>query len=379
MSSARIADPVRIGIVGCGNVMDGAYMPVIERLKHEGKARVTGASHSSQARCRALLKKWQIPKYYESYQELCRAPDVDLVVVLTPMKQHGEIAMAALRAGKHVLVEKPLAASLSEAKRVIAAARQARRHLVVAPFVALSPTFGIIRQRLNAGNIGKVCLARARYGWAGPDWSQWFYRAGGGPIFDLAVYCLTSLTGLLGPVKRVTAMMGTAQPKRRIKGRTIRVEVEDGAQILLDFGEAVFASVTSGFTMQKYRSPALELYGTEGTIQLMGDDWAPEGYELWQNSLGSWQTYADTDPHWQWTHGLVHLVECIRTGARPAVAPAHALHVLEVMLAARQSARTGRVRRVHSRFVLAAARGMRGSAEGRDQTAHRVHDRRRES
>ena len=360
---------IGIGIVGCGNVMDGAYMPVIDRLQHQGKARLVGVTHSSRAGCRALLRKWQIPKYFNSLTELCESPDIDLVVVLTPMQQHAAMARAALNGGKHVLVEKPLALGLADARRLLALAKRARRHLVCAPFVALSPTFNLMRPRIVDGDIGKVCLARARYGWAGPDWSEWFYQRGGGPIFDLAVYSLTSLTALLGPVRRVTAMTGIAQPQRKVRGRTFKVTVADNAQILLDFGRSVFATVTSGFTMQKYRSPALELYGTEGTLQLLGDDWAPAGYELWRNQIGAWQVYGETDPHWQWTHGLVHIVECLRRGTRPEVRPAHAFHVLEVMLAAHAAGRTGRAQLIRSRFRLPPPRDSSQPAD-----AHRVHN-----
>ncbi len=151
--------------------------------------------------------------------------------------------------------------------------------------MTLSPTYQVIRERVRHGDVGKVCLARARYGWAGPDWSNWFYRAGGGPIFDLAVYSITSLTGILGPAKRVMAMTASAQPSRVVNGKKVKVEVEDNVQIILDFGDAVLAVVTSGFTMQKYRSPAFELYGTQGTIQMLGDDWTPEGYEIWRTTF----------------------------------------------------------------------------------------------
>lgn len=374
-TASSVALPrVRLGIVGCGNVMDGAYMPLIQRLEHKGYVSVAGASHTSEARCRHLLDKWDIPKYYPSYQALCEAPEVDLVVVLTSMKDHGAIALEALRRGKHVLVEKPMAVSLEEAKMLMVEAVGSSRYLVSAPFVTLSPTFDIIRNRVVSGDIGKVCLARARYGWSGPDWSAWFYQPGCGPIFDLAVYSITSLTGVLGPVKRVMAMVGTAQSERLINGRPIRVETEDNAQILLDFGDAVFASVTTGFTMQKYQSPALELYGTTGTIQMLGDDWAPEGYELWQNDIGAWQKYYETDPHWQWTEGLKHLVECIREGRRPTVKPEHAYHVLEVMIAAQASGRMGQSQEIQSTFVL--EEPTRVSADA--HSGHRVHDRRRE-
>ena len=365
---------IRLGIVGCGNVMDGAYMPLIQRLQLKGLVSVSGASHTSETRAKTTLEKWSIPRYYPSYQALCHAPDVDLVLILTSMKEHGAIALEALTAGKHVLVEKPMAVSLEEAKALVAAARESSRYLVSAPFVTLSPTFGIMRKRIDNGDVGKVCLARARYGWAGPDWSAWFYQPGSGPIFDLAVYSITSLTGLLGPVKRVMAMTGTAQPERLVNGQPIKVEIEDNAQILLDFGDSVFATVTSGFTMQKYQSPGLELYGTTGTMQMLGDDWAPEGYEIWQNDVGAWQKYYETDPHWQWTAGLNHLVECIHEQKRPAITPEHAYHVLEIMIAAQISGKTGQRREIESTFALEKAQ-----ADDRETEAgHRIHDRRRE-
>ncbi len=344
-------------------------MPVVERLAQQGKARLIGVTHSSRGGCRALLKKWRVPKYFNTPEELCAADEVDLVVVLTPMTLHGAMARTALAAHKHVLVEKPLALTLPEARRLIAMAKLARRHLMCAPFVTLSPTFNLIRQRLAFGDIGKVCLARARYGWAGPDWSEWFYQRGGGPIFDLAVYNLTSLTALLGPARRVAAMTGIAQPLRKVRGRIIKAQVEDNAQITLDFGRNVFATVTSGFTMQKYRSPGLEFYGTEGTLQMLGDDWAPDGYEIWRNDVGAWQVYGETDPHWQWTQGLVHLVDCLLRRERPAVRPEHALHVLEIMLAAQRASRTGRAQRIHTRFTLPPPRA------DTHRDAHRIHNR----
>ena len=370
MKRRTAAKPVGLGIVGCGNAMDGAYMPVVDRLQQQGKARLIGVTHTSRRGARAVMRKWRIPKYFDTLEALLAAPDIDVVVVLTPMRQHAAIAAAALGAGKHVLVEKPMAVALADARALLTAAKRARRHLVCAPFVTLSPTFNLIRARLEAGDIGKVCLARARYGWAGPDWSEWFYQRGGGPIFDLAVYNLTSLTALLGPVRRVSAMTGIAQPLRRVRGRMIRARVEDNVQIMLDFGRSVFATVTSGFTMQKYRSPGLELYGTEGTLQLMGDDWAPDGYELWRNDIGAWQVFGETDPHWQWTQGLVHLVDCLRHHRRPDVRPEHAFHVLEVMLAAQEAGRTGRAQRIASRFRMPP---LRATAAGAD--AHRIHNR----
>jgi predicted dehydrogenase len=191
-------------------------------------------------------------------------------------------------------------------------------------------------------------------------------------LFDLGVYNVTSLTGFIGPAKRVTALTGVAIPERVIEGQRVEVEAEDNAHVLIDFGESVFAVVTTGFTMQKYRCPAIEIYGSEGTIQMMGDDWDPEGYELWQNKVGAWQIFEETDPNWPWTDGLHHLVECIEQGQRPIITPEHAYHVLEIMLKAQQSGREGQAKVIESTFTPPRFAGLE-EAEGK--AAHLIHDR----
>jgi predicted dehydrogenase len=267
------------------------------------------------------------------------------------MPEHSLVARAGLEAGKHVLVEKPMAVSLAEAANLVEIAKGSPGYLVPAPHVILSPTYQTMWRRIHRGDIGKVLMARARYGWAGPSWGKWFYQPGGGSMFDLGVYNVISLTGWLGPVKRVTAMVGTVIPERIVDGELMKIEADDTAHILLDFGGAVFAVVTTGFTMQRYRSPAIELYGSEGTIQMMGDDWRPRGYELWQNDAGAWQIFEDTDIYWQWTDGLRHLVECINSGTRPIITPEHGYHALEIMLKAQEAGRDGQAKEIESTFT----------------------------
>ncbi len=362
---------VRLGIIGCGNVLS-AYRAAIDKLRARGLAEVLLACGRESQRA-AACAELHIEHFTTNEKEVTDSPDVDLVLILTSMPHHGHLARAALEAGKHVLVEKPLATDLGEAATLVQLATRSPGHLVCAPFTILSPTFQTMAHRISRGDIGKPCSARARYGWSGPWWSEWFYKPGGGCLFDLGVYCVTSLTGLLGPARRVMAMTGVAISQREVNGQTIDVEAEDNAQVLLDFGEGAFAVVTSGFTMQQYRTPALEVYGTTGTIQMLGDDWDPDGYELWQNSAGAWQLFKETDPNWSWTDGLRHLVECIRDGTKPLVPPSHALHVFEIMLKAQQSGREGRALAIDSTFTRPAF-----AEEVRKEAAHLVHDRARE-
>jgi predicted dehydrogenase len=330
--------------------MQDGYLPIVRDLQAQGLAELRMACDTDPSRA-ALVQDLGIPAFTTDHHILLAADELDLVLILTPPAFHAPIATAALQAGKHVLLEKPMALTLTDAAALVALAARSAGLLLSAPHIILSPTYQQIGRQLRQGAIGPVFTARGICGHGGPDWSAWYYQAGGGgPLFDLAVYNITSLTGWLGPVQRVTAYTGIAIPERQIGTNRIPVTTEDNLQILLDFGKAVFACVTSSFTIQQYRDATLELYGTQGTIRLQGDDWAPNGYDLWQNETAQWEHVAETAPTWSYLDGIRHLVECIRTGTRPQITPEHAYHVLEVLLKAREASQTGQSQAITSSF-----------------------------
>jgi predicted dehydrogenase len=339
-----------IGVLGLGSVFSGPYAALITKLEQEGRVRLTAGYDPDPDKRSVAADRFGIDTSADRPEDLIGRDDLDIVLVLTSMNQHGSLARASLEAGKHVLVEKPMSTSIEEAQALLEAAAAAPGQLVCAPHIVLSPTYREMHRRVRDGEIGDLHLARARYGWSGPWWGRWFYESGGGALFDLGVYNLTSLCGFFGPVQRVTAMVGTAIPKREINGELVTVRADDNAQITLDFGQARFATITTGFTMQQYRSPAIELYGATGVLQMLGDDWAPNGFEQWSNGRGSWEVFGERDPNWPWTDGLRHLVDSVENGTPTVTRPEHAFHALEVMLAAKRSAAEGRVIEVTSPF-----------------------------
>jgi predicted dehydrogenase len=341
---------LRLGVLGLGSVFIGPYRQLIRQLEAAGAARITAVFDVNAEKTAAVASTQPGIATPASAAALIDRADVDVVLVLTSMNEHAHLSRAALLAGKHVLVEKPMATDLAAAHALLQVARNARGLLVCAPHVVLSPTYRQMHAAVAAGEIGRLVLARARYGWSGPWWGQWFYQPGGGALFDLGVYNLTSLCGFFGPVRRVGAMVGTAIPRRMAEGREIEVKADDNAQVMLDFGDSRFAAITTGFTMQKYRSPAVELYGTDGVLQMRGDDWAPQGFEHWSNARETWELHEESDPQWPWTVGLKHLIECVERGVRPVNRPEHALHCLEVMLGAQTSSREGRFVTIESDF-----------------------------
>ena len=341
---------VGLGVLGCGSVFAGPYRAMIERLRATGRIEVRAVYDPDDRKRRGAAAHFGVDSEAADAAAVVESDGVDAVLVLTSMNEHGPLAALALETGKHVLVEKPMATSLEEAGRLVELGAKGPGLLVCAPHILLSPTFRAIHGAVRAGTVGRLLTARARYGWAGPWWGEWFYEPGGGSLFDLGIYNVTSLCALFGPARRVTALVGVVVPEREVNGRTIPVQADDNAHVLIDFGDARFAAVTTGFTMQKYRSPAIELYGSEGTIQLLGDDWAPEGWELWRNDEASWRLYPETDPHWQWTDGLRHLVDCVEQGRPTVTRPEHAYHALEIVLAAQAAARDGVTKEIESDF-----------------------------
>jgi predicted dehydrogenase len=357
-----------VGAIGCGDVLR-AYVEHLEALQGRGVAELTAACETKKGPSGSVIPECYAERVEADPESVIWSKKTELVLILGPMQEHGTMAKEALMAGKHVLVEKPMGATLAEAAELVEMAKTSKGYLICPPSVILSPTYQAISKHIADGDIGRILTARARYGWSDGWWGHWFFRGAEGVIKDLAVYNITSLTGLMGSVRRVMAMTGVALPDREVGGQHIRADAIDNVQLLMDFGESVFAVVTSGFTIEKYRSPALEIYGSDGTIQMLGDDWAPQGYELWQNRVGAWQVYPETDPQWRWTEGLGHAIQCIRRGEHPTISPQHAYHVLEIMVRAEDSGREGQAIHIESQFMP--PEFGRPQMEG---TSHYVHD-----
>ncbi len=214
-------------------------------------------------------------------------------------------------------------------------------------------------KQLAAGKLGRVAAARANYGHEGPNWSSFFYEKGGGSMPDLAVYNFTSLTGLLGPARSVTAMLSIVTPERDITGKgRIKVTEEDNAMVLLDHGKGVISHVQSGFNFfnphghdgSKETRHTIEIVGSGGFMGMVGYDWAPLGVDLATQKSPKLERHATDAQGYVWQQGGALAAECLATGRELLVTPEQALHVLEIITAARESSETGRRIKLTSTF-----------------------------
>jgi predicted dehydrogenase len=281
------------------------------------------------------------------------------MVNLTDMQEHEHLNRRAVEAGRHVWGEKPLANSLDAGQRLLQAARTKGVRVWAAPAMVVSPQFAFMAKTVAAGKLGKLAAAHAEYGHSGPDWSAFFYEKGGGSLPDLAVYNLTTLTGVLGPARSVTAMTSVVTPTRRIRGKgVIGVVAEDNAMVLMDHGDGLISHVQSGFNYfnphghdgSKEHRHTVSVYGTTGFLGLVGYDWDPHGVDLATKDEPAPKRYATDKGDFVWQMGASLAAECLATGKDLLITPEHALHVLEIIQATRESQQTGRRVPLRSKF-----------------------------
>ncbi len=201
-AQAKPASRIRVGVIGCGSVSH-SYLP---HLANSPYVELVSACDIIPDRAKAQAEAYAIPNQYPHIDLLLAGAPFDLLVNLTDMQEHERLNLQAVAAGKHVWSEKPMANSLSAGERFLAAAKKQGVKVWGAPAMVVSPQFAFMAHTVNSGVLGRLAAAHADYGHGGPDWAAFFYEKGGGSLPDLAVYNLTTLTGLLGPAKSVVAM-----------------------------------------------------------------------------------------------------------------------------------------------------------------------------
>jgi len=352
---AKPAPRIRVGVIGCGSVSH-SYLP---HLANSPYVELVSACDIIPERANAQAEAYAIPNQYPHIDLLLAGAPFDLLVNLTDMQEHERLNLQAVAAGKHVWSEKPMANSLAAGERLLAAAKKQGVKVWGAPAMVVSPQFAFMAHTVNSGVLGRLAAAHADYGHGGPDWAAFFYEKGGGSLPDLAVYNLTTLTGLLGPAKSVVAMTSVITTTRTISGRgEVKVVAEDNAMVLLDHGDGLISHVQSGFNYfnphghdgSKEQRHTLTIVGTTGSLGLVGYDWEPLGIDLVTANDPTVTRYATEKGDFVWPMGATLAAESLATAKPLLINPEHALHVLEVIQAARESQDTGRRIRLRSSF-----------------------------
>ncbi len=344
-----------VGILGAGGIAALSHLPEIADV--DG-LRVVNMAGRKEKRLKLLQEKFNVPRYCTNWEELLEDPEVDAVVIALPHPLHAEAALKAFAAGKHVLMTKPLCATMSEANQLVEAC-EAHPELCV----FIRPDFGsvdyAIRDHIATGKIGKVSGGHARYSHGGPEIyyagvanffgeevdkdNLWFFNEGEasvGALFDMGVYCVSKIVGIMGRAKRVMAHLSTIDKQTKL---------DDTATLMIEFENGALGTAETSWC-DPARTGFMHIHGTKGKL------WSPGSSG---NTLELIEPSSFTDENAQQLTTPINLgpgenqhaewLRCIRDGIQPQLSNIwFSRHVTEILLAAQESHANGCWVDVHS-------------------------------
>jgi predicted dehydrogenase len=367
-------DIIRLGVIGAGSVSIRGIFPHFSQQDIQDRVRLAAVCDPAPGRAEAAAAQFGIDHAFTDLEALLTHGNVDAVTIASPIGLHHEHGRRALEAGKHVHFNKTMATTVTEADDLIALARAKDLKIVASPGQMLLPHNQRVKELLAEGAIGILCWAACgvaigtyhedesvRHGdsvLSNIDPSWYFRRPGGGPLYDVTVYPLHALTGILGPARRVTALSGLRLAERPFAGRMVSCDADDTTLMLLDFGNALFAlaygtvagRVTDGF------------FGTEGSIVGLALNGQPFDYpgrtsaERFADGRGNYRLLPHVigpHQHLEEMHvyeDIMQLIDWIREDKPSIVTAEHARHVIEIIEAGYRAAETGQTQDLRTNF-----------------------------
>jgi predicted dehydrogenase len=347
---------VRIGLLGS---------QFVSSLHHEALSRVPDAevlavASPTRAHVEAFATKHHIPHWHTDYRKLLETDEIDMIVLGVPNDLHCEITEAAAAAGKHVVVEKPLAPSLAECDRMIDACERAGVKLMYAEELCFAPKYVRLKQLADEGALGEVFLVKQSEKHDGPH-SDWFWdveRSGGGVMLDMGCHGIEFARWILGKpaVKSVYCDLKTVMHTGRTKG-------DDTSLLIIDFEGGATAYIEESWAKLGGMDDRAELHGTGGVAYadlLHGnaiETYSQQGYGYAVEKAGSSTGWSFTIYEESWNYGFpqefAHFVQCVRDDSEPMETGHDGRVVMEVLFAAYASA--GQGKRIELPFATAAA------------------------
>ncbi|MBS4223009.1 Gfo/Idh/MocA family protein [Lederbergia citrea] len=329
---------VKVGIIGCGNI-SSIYCQAGQKFDILDIVAVADLDYD---RAKARAEEYQIPKAY-TVEELLADPTIEIVINLTIPKAHAEVCIAALEAGKHVYVEKPLAVTREDGQRLLHIGEEKGLLVGGAPDTFLGGGIQTCRKIIDDGVIGEVIGATAFMLHSGheswhPD-PAFFYQTGGGPMFDMGPYYVTALINLIGPIRRVTGSARITHAERTItskpkNGQKITVEVPTHITGVLDFENGAIGTMITSFDVAGgSKLPNIEIYGSKGTIIVPDPNTFGGPVLLRKHGSQEWEEVPLTHGYTDNSRGVgvADMAYAIRSGRSHRANGHLAFHVLDVM------------------------------------------------
>ena len=337
---------IKVGIIGCGKIAQVRHIPEYAANPH---VEVYGFYDINQERTEALARQYG-GKAFASYQELLADESIEAVSVCTANHAHAEVTIAALKAGKHVLCEKPMAVTLEECEAMVAAAKESGRYLMIGQNQRLAKAHAKARELIAQGAIGRVLTFRTIFGHGGPEtWSidpgsnVWFFdktKAAMGAMADLGIHKTDMIQYVLGTkIVRTQAVLSTLD-KKDATGNLIGVD--DNAICIYQMENGVIGTMTASWTYYAAEDNTTVIYGTKGELRLYDDP----RYSVQQiNADGTRIDYQidqiQTNDN-QTASGIIDLfVDCLVEQKEPEISGENVLHAMKAVFASIESSAKG--------------------------------------
>jgi predicted dehydrogenase len=339
---------VKIGIVGCGNI-SRIYL---EQSRTFDILEVKAVADVDAERAKSKAEEHNVPCVY-TLDQMMEDPEIEIVVNLTPPSAHAEVGLRALKAGKSVYNEKPLAIFREEAHKMNKLAAEKGLLVGCAPDTFMGAGLQTCRKLIDDGAIGEPVAATAFMLGHGPErWHpdpEFFYKVGGGPMFDMGPYYLTALISLMGPVKRVAGITRISFPEREIgsepkRGTKIQVETPTHVTGLLEFSSGPVGTIITSFDVWRANLPRIEIYGSEGTLSVPDPNTFGGPVVLWKpdSKEGEEIELLPIRARNSRSLGVADMAHALQSGRRHRASGEMAYHVLDIMHTIHDSALQGR-------------------------------------
>jgi len=340
---------VKWGVIGAGGIADRRTIPGLLLAEN---AELVAVMDVCMEATKALADKYGIQKAYDCVDELLKNPEIDAVYIASPVIAHYEQAKKAAMAGKHILIEKPLALTIAEGEELINLCKKQKVLFATGLMMRFHAYHEKAKELVAEDVLGTVVSARAQLTCWYPDmpgaWRQSMAQSGGGSLMDMGVHCIDLLQYIIGDkVAAVSALIGT---------KVFEYEVEDSATVLMKFAGGAYATVDSNFNIPDNAAECrLEIYGTKGSILASGTISQVEGgdfrlllsqdseYSAIQDRSSTGEAEVNVTFGNMYTKEIASFGESILKGTPLAVPATDALQVQKIVEAAYRASKEGRM------------------------------------
>lgn len=338
---------IRIGILGCGKIAQVRHIPEYAANRN---CELVGYYDTAKSRAEDMASKYG-GMAYDTAEELLSNSEIDAVSVCTANYAHAELAIKAMKAGKHVLCEKPMAVTLADCEEMVKVSKETGKLLMIGQNQRLTKAHILARQMVADGVLGKVVTFRTTFGHGGPEtWAiepgknTWFFdkrKAAMGAMADLGIHKTDLIQYLLGQkVVRTTAKLTTLD-KRSADGELIGVD--DNSLCIYEMEDGAIGTMTASWTYYAAEDNSTVLYGTEGELRIYDD---PAHSIVLRKKGGMVETFdveqIQTNDN-QTKSGVIDLwVDCLVNGREPEISGESVLSAMRAVFASMESSETGK-------------------------------------